>query len=502
MRITGVILSFAAVGAVVVLGGWLKTPAPGQVDCWLEPPSDERVECFHIIVPRDYGNPDGASFTLPVAVIKGDAEASDSPAVVMVDGGPGAPVFNSVWPEWSPVTVSFEITEALRKERDIVVFDSRGSGLSQPSLDCHEANEDAAGRTDPPGSDVPFYLRQSEAIRTCWERLVSSGIDFGTVSTTAMADDIATIVDELGYDAIDLWSFSYGTRVSLELIRRHPGLVRAAVLDSTLPTHGSLDTDLPWMTWRAFEQLFDDCEQDPECATAYPNLRNGFLDQIRSLNEEPQSLAIIHDNGRWGEGSVVYMDGNDLVFYIYDAFYVAEALPYLPLVMNAAARNSDHLTWFYWYPLFADWGLSEGVFLTIWCREVVPFTDEAELREQAEEYGPIGVAALTIVTTPACADWPVEPMPRDDHSPVVSEVPVLFVNGAYDPVTPPEWSAEIMEGFSKAIHLVFRAAGHSPSAGEACAVATAVRFLQSAGDNRTYAAPDCPLYLEPDFLIQ
>lgn len=336
-------LWLAVAVATVVLGGWPGTPAADQVDCGFEPQSNERVECFRILVPRDHGVPDGTSFVLPVAVIRGDAD--DRPPVVLVDGGPGGPTLDPVWPGWLTAPW-FELTAALRKERDFVVFDARGVGRSRPSLDCQEVDKDAADRTEPPGSEVPFYLRQREALRACWKRLVASGIDFSSVSTTAMADDIATIADELGHDEVDLWSFSFGTRVSLELIRRHPGLVRAAVLDSAVPTHGSLDNDLPWMTWRAFEQLFDDCEQDPECAAAYPDLRNEFLDQIRSLNEEPQTLAIVYGDGRWGEGSVVYMNGNDLVFYAYGAFYLTEALPYLPAVIHASARVPDyHLTW-------------------------------------------------------------------------------------------------------------------------------------------------------------
>ena len=397
----------------------------------------------------------------------------------------------------------FETTTGLREERDIVVFDARGTGRSLPTLDCREANEDAAARTVPPGSETPFYRRQSASIRACWSRLAESGLDFGSVSTTAMADDVAAVARELGYDAIALWAFSFGTRVGLETIRRHPGLVRAAVLDSVAPTRGSLENDLPWMTWRAFERLFDDCERDARCSGAWPNLRDDFLDLVEALNENPRTLDVLYHDDRWGKGATVLMTGDDLVFYAYDAFYVTEALPYLPTVIASGARDADNFSRFYWYPLLADWGLSEGVFLTVFCREIVPFTDEAEVRARAGMYGPIGAAGAAIVTTPACSDWPVEPLAADDRAPVVSDIPALFLNGSYDPATPPRWGAEVAEGFPNAAHLVFRGAGHSPSATEPCATETAIRFLLESGDGGPFAEPDCGLYREPpDFVVE
>ena len=255
------------------------------------------------------------------------------------------------------------------------------------------------------------------------------------------------------------------------------------------------------MTWRAFEQLFDDCEQDSRCSNAYPNLRDGFLDQVEALNEDPQMLAIL-DNDRWGEGTAVLMNGDDLVSYVIVAFYVTDVIQYLPSTIESGTRDSSNLTPFFWFPLLADWGPSEGVFLTIVCREIVPFTDEAELEAQARMYGPIGSAGAVMAMAPACSDWPVESVLREDRSPVVSAAPVLFLNGAYDPVTPPEWSVEIAESFPNASHLVFRGAGHAPSASDGCAVRTAVRFLQRSGDSEPFTEPYCRLYREPpDFLI-
>src|SRR3546814_15977500 len=50
-----------------------------------------------------------------------------------------------------------------------------------------------------------------------------------------MADDAATFVAALGYEHVDVLGFSIGGTVVQELMFRHPGLVRRAILAGTGP---------------------------------------------------------------------------------------------------------------------------------------------------------------------------------------------------------------------------------------------------------------------------
>jgi pimeloyl-ACP methyl ester carboxylesterase len=192
------------------------------------------------------------------------------------------------------------------------------------------------------------------------------------------------------------------------------------------------------------------------------------------------------------------MSGDDLVFYIYDAFYVTDALPHIPALLDAGLKgNLAAFMRFYWYPYMADWSLSEGVFLSVWCREISPFTDHAVLAANAATYGALGRAGAAIDTSPACADWPIAPLPEANREPVRSDIPVLFVNGAYDPVTPPEWSDDLMAGFPHGRHLVFAGEGHTPTGDGGCGTATAIGFLESAAGGAPFAMPACKAYTDP-----
>jgi pimeloyl-ACP methyl ester carboxylesterase len=47
-------------------------------------------------------------------------------------------------------------------------------------------------------------------------------IDLGQYDTLAVADDVDDIRRALGHAQLDLLGVSYGTRVVLEVVRRHP----------------------------------------------------------------------------------------------------------------------------------------------------------------------------------------------------------------------------------------------------------------------------------------
>jgi pimeloyl-ACP methyl ester carboxylesterase len=66
------------------------------------------------------------------------------------------------------------------------------------------------------------------------------GASSGSVPDTieAMADDALTFIKALGYDTIDIFSFSMGGMIAQALIVKNPGLVRKLVLTGTGPKGG------------------------------------------------------------------------------------------------------------------------------------------------------------------------------------------------------------------------------------------------------------------------
>ncbi|QBI21534.1 alpha/beta fold hydrolase [Egibacter rhizosphaerae] len=135
-------LAFALAGAEAtastedVVDGELEPVA----DCWdIELPPDADVDCATLEVPADHADPDGASLDLAVAIVRTDADEPREP-LVRLAGGPGGRL---VGPELAALAANPEgLIGDAAADRDLVLVDQRGVGLSEPSLACPEVDAD------------------------------------------------------------------------------------------------------------------------------------------------------------------------------------------------------------------------------------------------------------------------------------------------------------------------------------------------------------------------
>ena len=486
-----------AVLLVCTWGSALRAETPAQkVPCWFDIPDRERAVCYRVTVPVRYDDGSAGTMSLPVAILKSRADIPAPDPVVVIQGGPGSSFFHTAYPEDPDAAWWWQMTAPARQTRDVVIYDQRGVGLAEPNLNCFEADEVARSAAKPPGVEIPFFDRERAEIRQCHDRLVADGIDLAAFSTPANADDLALMVSALGYDTVNLWGMSYGTRVALVTLRRHPDLVRSVVLDGVYPPHIRADESTPWATYRVFTRIFDDCAKDPWCARTYGDLGPRFADLLENLNDKPRAIEV-GDDERWDDGATALMDGNLVVFHAYDALYYSEAIPYvLAVIARAADGDPDELGWFYWYPYFADWALDEGAFLSVTCREEQPRIDADVLAEGVETYDVYGEAGATILTDDICDDWPVPPAAADEAEAVESDVPVLLLSGAYDPVTPPEWAADAAGYLSNSRNFEFLGGSHVVSANDNCTSRYVADFFDDP-DPASLAPPECPLFSKP-----
>ena len=77
------------------------------------------------------------------------------------------------------------------------------------------------------------------------------GASSGQVPDTieAMADDAATFIKALGFETIDIFSFSLGGMVAQALVVKHPDLVRKLILTGTGPAGGKDIDKVPGVTY-------------------------------------------------------------------------------------------------------------------------------------------------------------------------------------------------------------------------------------------------------------
>ncbi len=240
-----------------------------ETECWVRANMVQNVDCYHVIVPLDRANPSAGSAQLAVAVLRSSSRNPEPDPVIYMEGGPGAPTFASDYPDYEDYSdFWWERTSSFRRSRDFILFDQRGIGLSRPSLDCPELHDLDRSLPEILHYDHPLIERETSELAACYNRLRAEGVPLEQFDTRNSADDVADIVRALGYEQVNLYGVSYGTRLGLEVMRRHPDLVRSAVLDGVYPPTIDAELDFPRAVAGAFANLFEDCASDaglPAC---------------------------------------------------------------------------------------------------------------------------------------------------------------------------------------------------------------------------------------------
>ena len=301
------LIAFAAAS-----GGCGAAPNPARferADCKNGLPSSfsNAVECGNLFVPEDRSRRDSRLIQLHVAIIRTTNPNPSPDPVVYLAGGWAYPALADL----AHVLPGFE---QVLMNRDLIVFDQRGVGYSEPSLDCPEIPDQLYQDTVAQVSASIRAKDYTKAARVCHDRLVDAGIDLAAYTTAANAADIEDLRAALSYDQLNLYGISYGTRLALAVMRHYPKGVRSVVLDSTYPPDENVFEDEAAILGRSLDLLSARCAADAACQRKYPEPKRVLWELADQLDARPHSL----------------LDGNALVGVVWGWMYRADAIPWVP----------------------------------------------------------------------------------------------------------------------------------------------------------------------------
>lgn len=398
------------------------------------------ADCFEITVPVDRTDPDGETLTLSAARVPGTAREASKPPLLMLAGGPGQSALESFAPH-------VRALEPVRRDHAIILVDQRGTGESHP-LDCPQ---DFDQMENTPAEAAAFTRR-------CLEALEADPRHF---TTSAAVADLEAVREALGLEQWHVYGVSYGSRLALSYLRRHPDRVATMTLDGVVPADETLGPMIAPFAERAVRRMLDRCEESAACSEAFPSLEAGFDAMLAELDASPRQVSL--RDPLTFEPRTVELDRARVAQVLRFAAYQPDLLSIMPLLIHRAANEDD------WAPLAAQWlilgesmgdMLSLGLHYSVVCSEDVPFIDETGLgpaNDSSEFFGTDPVELLRA----ACAEWPRGPVPDDFHEPVESDRPVLLLSGELDPVTPPEWADQAAATLANSRHLVLTGKGHN-----------------------------------------
>jgi pimeloyl-ACP methyl ester carboxylesterase len=420
------------------------------------------AQCATVEVPEDRSKPDGRKLALSVAMLPANTLNPDADPLFMLAGGPGQSAEALV-----PVAIGLA---GVRRTRDIVLIDPRGAGKSAP-LKCA-----AFAPRDPFDELIDVDLGATAAPRCLAELRAAGNVDISRYITPETVADVDAVRAALGYERINLWGGSYGTRVAQEFARRYPARVRSMVLDGAAPPAMRITLDI----WPAREAALADvlaaCAEDAACKRAYPNL-NATLGEIKAALGTSRRVTIA--DPRSGVLREVPMTFDTLVGALHGFVYGPELASLIPPLLGRAQAGD-------FAPLMAAAMLSAGdleqtlnlaLHYAVTCAEDAP---RVTASDNSRILATLRAPSLAARNLAACDGWPRPPLPEDFYAPLTSAVPTLILSGGLDPVTPPADGEIVAKSLSNSRHVIAAGYGHIVTP-HACAPRLIEKFIDAAG---------------------
>jgi pimeloyl-ACP methyl ester carboxylesterase len=422
-------------------------PSVALHECLLEHPlrlSSVAARCGVLSVAENPVGPAGARIDLHIAVVPALNRRATAAPLFILAGGPGQAA-SDLYTSFTPAFIR------INRNHDIVMLDQRGTGHSAP-LRCNYPDDWQAEASD------LTQLRQ--ATLAC---LATLGDRVRFYTTSVAVGDLEAVRRALGYARIDLYGSSYGTRVAQLYMRRFPDATQAVILDGVTYPEQALGPDTPIDGERALDLILSRCTQAPECAAAYPALRQDLDLLRRRFGPDRQSVALSDPSS--GAPLTIEFNRNLLNGALRFLSYNATEASLLPTLIHQGAAGSLG-------PLAAQTlmmarqigdQLASGMQNSVVCSEDEPLFAGMKIdRERiARTYqGADQLDALAQI----CSVWPRGPVDAALHDRLHSDVPTLLLSGDADPVTPPEDAARAARELRHHRSLVLAGEGHGQAA--------------------------------------
>jgi pimeloyl-ACP methyl ester carboxylesterase len=463
--------------------------APAAAQAVVKPCTIDQVagpaECGTFDVWENREAKSGRRIPLNIIVLRALATPVQPDPLVFLQGGPGdAPSFNARFYS--------RVFEGVRRTRDLVLIDLRGTGRSAP-LTCPELSQpDASGVLD-------ADQLGPAAVKTCRSRLEKNA-DLRFYTTAIAVDDLNDVLSALGYARVNVYGTSYGTRVAQVFLQRHPGRLRTVSMKGIVPASMAAPANHAAAGEAAWRALVSRCRADAGCAKAFPRVAEEFDALLARLEKAPPMLTLAASSTR---AAVRLRVTRGLFAEAFrNVLYSPEAAAGAPKLVHQLQRGDDRSlveTALAARTLLAGDRLSAGFFLSVTCAEDIPFLPPDAVKMTNGTFG--GDYRLRQQTA-ACAVWPRGAVPADHRQPVRSDVPALLLSGEYDPATPPSGGDEVARGLARGRHVILRNNGHPIGSSEACTGQLIATFIDRGSSNGldascAQALPPVPFQLPP-----
>ncbi|MGH4011404.1 MAG: alpha/beta hydrolase [Pseudonocardiaceae bacterium] len=439
--------------------------------------ADPALQCTRVDVPLDYADPQGRTARLGLLRRLADNQQERLGSLLVNPGGPGASGMAAV----ASLAAGVDGTEVGRRF-DLVGFDPRGIGASEPKIVCRNTQEQDAERLDLDLDTSPAGIAQTEAENRAYAALCAERLGedvLANAGTRDVARDMDVMRSVLGDEKLNYLGYSYGTRIGTAYAEQFPDSVRAMVLDGALDPDEVLVESLV-NQGAGFQQSFDAfvgwCLTQPQCwlgDTPKDQASRRFQELLRPLTTT--ALPV-------GNRMLSY---NDATIGAVQALYSDQFWPVLnralTQLINGDGSTLLALADIYYQRDRQGYSGSQDAFKAVRCLDDPPVTDPAVIREADRRYREVAPflddGNPPSAARDACAFWPVPPT-FEPGTPEVDGLPtVLVISTTGDPATPYQAGVELAEQLNGHL-LTFEGQQHTVALqGQECVDETVSDYL-------------------------
>jgi pimeloyl-ACP methyl ester carboxylesterase len=477
-----VCLLLAATGSAVRAGsGGAVTPV--FTPCRLEHPSRLAAfpaECTTIKVAENPAHPAGRQLALFVARVPAINRRKALDPVFLIAGGPGMAT-STMYPA---VAAAFR---RIGRDRDIVLLDQRGTGRSN-ALDCALDDDELLN-----GS----LERVATLTRDCLASLQPKA-DVTQYTTSIAVQDLDRVRAALGYERINLYGVSYGTRVAQHYLRRYGSHTRSVILDGVVPPGLALGPDMALDAEAALGRILARCNADGPCSKAFGDVTLLYRELREQLAVAPVSVTMADPVS--GQPHTLQFSERHLGAVLRLSSYNSSQASLLPLALHEARTRQNYVPLAGLFLMSSEGlrgQLAYGMHNSVICSEDIPFIVTANVDRARLAGTYLGTEQLDALQA-LCGEWPRGPVDADFRKLVHSDVPVLLLSGKDDPVTPPSNAQAAMRELTHARHLVLTGQGHG-QVGATCMDRVLADFVHDAAADRLDASCTERIRPEPFF---
>jgi len=454
-------------------------PCPGFVETG-KPPLVYGAECGELILKENPADANSNNISVAILRLPAISPVADADPLFLIQGGPGG----------SSIDMADQIHSFfadVRKNRDLIFVDQRGTGKSNP-LRCEQVSPDDLKL--PESEQTEKYVA---LMKSCAEKYQYNAAFYTTVYA---AQDLDAVRSALGYEKINLWGGSYGTRVALEYARRYPQQARTIILDGVAPVSIALPKYFARDAMAALVAVNNECLAQTDCAAEFGDIvkkAETVLQRLTALQATGEPLEIHYEHPRSQQAESLYLTPRTFSSLLFMSLYSRDLTVLLPRAISFAARED--------YRLLAalsalsteqaqEMNIAEAMRYSVICNEDWPLLSANDIEQSIPFFGVPFVKDIQ----PICALWPKAELPEDYWQPIKSDVPALLLSGKHDPVTPSVWAQAVAEHLPNATSLSAAGGNHSISS-EGCVPQLIAQFIERASMRNVKA--DCVEKIKP-----